>query len=50
MIFRKENIKLLEIGNSVAEDDQKYRRMIQFCITDLAEIFALTDWAGAVKN
>ncbi|ACC81168.1 hypothetical protein A6769_38675 [Nostoc punctiforme NIES-2108] len=52
LIFhRPGTIDLIKIsGNSIAEEDSKYRELIERCVTELVQIFALTDWAGAVGN
>ncbi|MBH8566738.1 hypothetical protein I8748_32080 [Nostoc sp. CENA67] len=51
MIFRKDNLKLLQVGDkpTMEEEDEQYRRMIHLMIVDLTEIFALTDWVGAIQ-
>ncbi|PHJ59603.1 hypothetical protein VF14_09030 [Nostoc linckia z18] len=51
MIYRKDNLKLLKIGKPTIEEESKqYSKMIGLCIVDLVEIFALTDWAGAMSD
>lgn len=51
MIFRKDNLKLLKVGDkpTMEEENEQYKRMIHLMIVDLTEIFALTDWAGAIQ-
>lgn len=51
MIFRYEDgATLLKIGEKAMEEENiRYTKMIQLCVTDLIEIFVLTDWAGEIN-
>jgi hypothetical protein len=51
LIFHRSDIpSLLKITDrDIEEQDIQYRRLIEFCVTELAQIFALTDWAGAIQ-
>ncbi|MDM9583090.1 hypothetical protein [Nostoc sp. GT001] len=32
------------------QEDEQYTKFIHLCVNELIEIFALTDWVGAIKN
>lgn len=51
LIFHRTDIPNLTrvTGKDIAEQDAQYRLFIELCVTELAQIFALTDWAGAIQ-
>lgn len=51
LIFHRTDIpSLIKItGGNIEEQNAQYRFFIELCVTKLAQIFALTDWAWAIQ-
>ena len=51
LIFHRTDIpSFIKITDkNIEKQDAQYRFFIELCVTELAQIFALTDWAGAIQ-